>query len=217
MLTNLKMTFLRYESAHKMVNSSSAKFDTEGDMEEDVYPSHILPTVQRAYELVDTSLSSWMKYNGTITEASTLLLLGSTTNTDTPATTTTSASSSEITVSSTSSDATSSSSSSSLTREFQDMYNFNNPWGTATNVHLGTHRAVCEMLNAPYFSHASLALSVQHYLSSISTATTDDSVLVDEASIDPLQLCLLYTSDAADEEDSVDLGGRRIIKKKKKR
>ena len=29
-------------------------------------------------------------------------------------------------------------------------------------------------------------------------------------------LCLLYTSDAADEEDSVDLGGRRIIKKKKR-
>src|SRR5664280_3809352 len=28
-------------------------------------------------------------------------------------------------------------------------------------------------------------------------------------------VCLLYTSDAADEEDSVDLGGRRIIKKKK--
>src|SRR5674536_384164 len=27
--------------------------------------------------------------------------------------------------------------------------------------------------------------------------------------------CLLYTSDAADEEDSVDIGGRRIIKKKK--
>ncbi len=27
--------------------------------------------------------------------------------------------------------------------------------------------------------------------------------------------CLLYTSDAADEEDSVDLGGRRIIKKLK--
>src|SRR5665648_846728 len=30
------------------------------------------------------------------------------------------------------------------------------------------------------------------------------------------ETCLLYTSDAADEEDSVDLGGRRIIKKKKK-
>src|SRR5678815_1302223 len=29
-------------------------------------------------------------------------------------------------------------------------------------------------------------------------------------------VCLLYTSDAADERSSVDLGGRRIIKKKKK-
>ena len=28
------------------------------------------------------------------------------------------------------------------------------------------------------------------------------------------QFCLLYTSDAADERSSVDLGGRRIIKKK---
>ena len=31
-----------------------------------------------------------------------------------------------------------------------------------------------------------------------------------------LQGCLLYTSDAADERSSVDLGGRRIIKKKTK-
>src|SRR5664280_3763998 len=31
----------------------------------------------------------------------------------------------------------------------------------------------------------------------------------------PYKTCLLYTSDAADEEDSVDLGGRRIIKKQK--
>ena len=29
-----------------------------------------------------------------------------------------------------------------------------------------------------------------------------------------LDVCLLYTSDAADERSSVDLGGRRIIKKK---
>ena len=29
-----------------------------------------------------------------------------------------------------------------------------------------------------------------------------------------LPTCLLYTSDAADERSSVDLGGRRIIKKK---
>ena len=36
-------------------------------------------------------------------------------------------------------------------------------------------------------------------------------------SIEPsvgLYICLLYTSDAADERSSVDLGGRRIIKKK---
>ena len=31
-----------------------------------------------------------------------------------------------------------------------------------------------------------------------------------------LNACLLYTSDAADERSSVDLGGRRIIKKKNK-
>ena len=30
------------------------------------------------------------------------------------------------------------------------------------------------------------------------------------------KICLLYTSDAADERSSVDLGGRRIIKKKNK-
>ncbi|CZS11595.1 hypothetical protein CDFC105_93857 [Clostridioides difficile] len=29
------------------------------------------------------------------------------------------------------------------------------------------------------------------------------------------KICLLYTSDAADEEDSVDLGGRRVTEKKK--
>src|SRR5678810_197572 len=33
--------------------------------------------------------------------------------------------------------------------------------------------------------------------------------------LDPFKPCLLYTSDAADERSSVDLGGRRIIKKKK--
>ena len=29
--------------------------------------------------------------------------------------------------------------------------------------------------------------------------------------------CLLYTSDAADERSSVDLGGRRFLKKKKRK
>ena len=41
---------------------------------------------------------------------------------------------------------------------------------------------------------------------------------LDEAELDKAfaRFCLLYTSDAADERSSVDLGGRRIIKKKKK-
>ena len=39
----------------------------------------------------------------------------------------------------------------------------------------------------------------------------------DAALWDLLDDCLLYTSDAADERSSVDLGGRRIIKKKKKK
>ena len=34
--------------------------------------------------------------------------------------------------------------------------------------------------------------------------------------VDATEGCLLYTSDAADERSSVDLGGRRIIKKKKR-
>ena len=33
--------------------------------------------------------------------------------------------------------------------------------------------------------------------------------------LEEFKTCLLYTSDAADERSSVDLGGRRIIKKKK--
>ena len=35
-----------------------------------------------------------------------------------------------------------------------------------------------------------------------------------DAATTPTTACLLYTSDAADERSSVDLGGRRIIKKK---
>ena len=40
---------------------------------------------------------------------------------------------------------------------------------------------------------------------------------IKELSTENIQICLLYTSDAADERSSVDLGGRRIIKKKKKK
>ena len=42
-------------------------------------------------------------------------------------------------------------------------------------------------------------------------------VLNEPEEIGQAEFCLLYTSDAADERSSVDLGGRRIIKKKNKR
>ena len=49
------------------------------------------------------------------------------------------------------------------------------------------------------------------------TKKTGNQLLTGSAtrgSVRPLLGCLLYTSDAADERSSVDLGGRRIIKKK---
>ena len=46
-------------------------------------------------------------------------------------------------------------------------------------------------------------------------AQRDDLKVQYDAAIAQIQACLLYTSDAADERSSVDLGGRRIIKKKK--
>src|SRR5664280_2882161 len=55
-------------------------------------------------------------------------------------------------------------------------------------------------LNLPEFrphGHTKLHLPVIIYHG------TDDNI------VDPYTVCLLYTSDAADEEDSVDLGGRR--------
>ena len=51
------------------------------------------------------------------------------------------------------------------------------------------------------------------------TATPDPNAVVEEPVVEEPDMepitCLLYTSDAADERSSVDLGGRRIIKKKK--
>ena len=45
----------------------------------------------------------------------------------------------------------------------------------------------------------------------------DDGHAVLHEIVPVLDACLLYTSDAADERSSVDLGGRRIIKKKNDR
>ena len=40
------------------------------------------------------------------------------------------------------------------------------------------------------------------------------AAVIDDAMLTQVAACLLYTSDAADERSSVDLGGRRILKKK---
>ena len=56
---------------------------------------------------------------------------------------------------------------------------------------------------------ATLALPYSEAAASISQGTPMDGKSVG-------RICLLYTSDAADERSSVDLGGRRIIKKKKR-
>ena len=53
-------------------------------------------------------------------------------------------------------------------------------------------------------------------LVSIRAGLLSASRLLDEVALDRYS-CLLYTSDAADERSSVDLGGRRIIKTKNKR
>ena len=47
------------------------------------------------------------------------------------------------------------------------------------------------------------------------SSSSSCSMGLSNARNDITQPCLLYTSDAADERSSVDLGGRRIIKKKK--
>ena len=52
-----------------------------------------------------------------------------------------------------------------------------------------------------------------NYLWDASAGLYDHALKIWEGLSQELNYCLLYTSDAADEEDSVDLGGRRIIKK----
>ena len=56
--------------------------------------------------------------------------------------------------------------------------------------------------------------AIQTIAGLISSGEIGDIYYYDSTRVN-LGLCLLYTSDAADERSSVDLGGRRIIKKKK--
>ena len=67
-----------------------------------------------------------------------------------------------------------------------------------------------------------MAATLEHVLRSQRTdiITSDDFALLSreiEVEFEQYTICLLYTSDAADDLLCVDLGGRRIIKKKKKK
>ena len=54
----------------------------------------------------------------------------------------------------------------------------------------------------------------QPHLDRLHAQLAQDVDVFDECALQRQYACLLYTSDAADERSSVDLGGRRIIKKK---
>ena len=56
------------------------------------------------------------------------------------------------------------------------------------------------------------------YMAMLETAEQKDKIAyIYENYAGMMYHCLLYTSDAADDMQCVDLGGRRIIKKKKKK
>ena len=71
---------------------------------------------------------------------------------------------------------------------------------------------------SPTIAYTALAPTCSGSARTLSAAITDpDGVPTAGAGLPVLYWnCLLYTSDAADERSSVDLGGRRIIKKKKR-
>ena len=62
----------------------------------------------------------------------------------------------------------------------------------------------------------STVYSVTNYSVATNKGNTDLYIVDNQTKISKKITCLLYTSDAADERSSVDLGGRRIIKKKRK-
>ena len=66
---------------------------------------------------------------------------------------------------------------------------------------------MCIRDSSNYMAHAQQLLSHPAYITILTAG--------DEGKNGLSRFCLLYTSDAADERSSVDLGGRRIIKKKK--
>ncbi len=65
-------------------------------------------------------------------------------------------------------------------------------------------------------AYASMGISIDYLLAASFMAAPGGILMAKIIMPDRVMPCLLYTSDAADESSRVDLGGRRIIKKKKK-
>src|SRR5678816_4940837 len=77
-----------------------------------------------------------------------------------------------------------------------------------------SHTASLNLIHSPSTSPIPVPLTSLH-LSSIPLLNSLLHTVSSNFSTFITSTCLLYTSDAADERSSVDLGGRRIIKKKK--
>ena len=83
--------------------------------------------------------------------------------------------------------------------------------------HPCAHRNVERVLASPLGNYHALIANSDRTIGNAVELVPEDQcvVLIALEQIHCLLICLLYTSDAADERSSVDLGGRRIIKKKK--
>ena len=75
------------------------------------------------------------------------------------------------------------------------------------NLALGTTLILCALASMPASAQDTDRLALQR-------AATGQGFTIGDTNF-RLVPCLLYTSDAADDMQCVDLGGRRIIKKKK--
>ena len=72
-------------------------------------------------------------------------------------------------------------------------------------------RGLGDVYKRQAYLHEAVALSLNVSPSQMAKQKSDTTDIITRK-----YTCLLYTSDAADERSSVDLGGRRIIKKKTK-
>ena len=71
-------------------------------------------------------------------------------------------------------------------------------------------------IDMPLLVYDSIRVKELHTTVKAERAVLNGDITIAHIQRDSLYICLLYTSDAADERSSVDLGGRRIIKKKNK-